>query len=298
MRMVEIGNGRLRAVIDAKRGGCLLRLDAVRPGGQLALLRSADEAFAITGDPLRAAAFVTAPHFGPVTGGGIDWAGRRWPILRNHPDEPEPIHGDAWLRPWAVEGQEASAATLAYTHVPAPGTFPAPYRIAQTCRIDGVTLSVRLSLRNLADAPILAGMAWHPYFPLRPGTRLGLAAEALWSRRPLEETVPFGPVPESFRFDPPREFGHLVADDTYEGWSGRVTIGQEDHLLRMQADPCFGKLQLFAPEGAGYLCVEPATNAPDARRLAMEGVGAHGLATLAPGEALEGTVSLTFEDHG
>lgn len=294
--MIWIGNDRLRAAFDAARGGCLLRLEALRAGGPLPLLRGAEDGFALTGDPTSAASFVTAPHFGRVTDGGLDWAGRRWPILPNHPGISVPIHGEAWLRPWQVEAQAAEAVTLAYTHVPVPGTFPAPYRIAQTCRIAGPSLIVRLCLRNLAEAPILAGIAWHPYFALHAETTLGLTAQGLWSRRPLEE-APVGPIPEAFRFDPPRPWAGLVADDTYEGWSGLVTIGQPDHVLRMVADPCFGKLQVFAPEGEGYLCVEPATNVPDARRLAAAGVAGHGLVPLDPGAALEGAVLLSVSDH-
>lgn len=296
--MIEIGNERLRATVDAQRGGCVLGLEALGPQGPIALLRGAGDSFAKTGDPTLSAAFVTAPHFGPVRGGTLTWEGQQWPILRNHPDEPEPIHGDAWLRPWDVTARSADAVSLAYSHVPAPGSFPAPYRISQNLRIEDTALHVRLSLHNLADVPILAGMAWHPYFPLQADTMLDLAAKALWSRHPLEDARPFGPVPDLFRFAPPRHWGGLVADDTYEEWDGSVTIRQPGYSLRMEAGAPFSKLQVFAPDGEDYICIEPASNAPNARRLAEAGVENHGLVSLPPGDALEGTVSLSFEVHG
>src|SRR6056297_2907351 len=142
--MISIGNASLRAEIDPQRGGSVTRLDALSPGGVAPILRPAAPEFARSGDPTQAAAFVTAPYFGPIGGGRLTLAGATYAILHNHPDEPEPIHGDAWLRPWAVLAQEPETVTLGYTHVPVPGCFPLPYQVTQTLTLGDACLTVGL----------------------------------------------------------------------------------------------------------------------------------------------------------
>lgn len=258
------------------------------------VLRRGDPA-AVARDPTAAACFPLVPYSGPIAGGGFRFAGIEHRLERNHPHEPEPIHGEGWLARWELVQRGPAEATLRYRHAPTTGAFPFAYLAEQHFAIDGGGLTVGLSVTNVGDLPMPAGIGLHPYFPERSGLRLELSASGMWARQPLEDGgTPIGPVPEAWRFAPARPAAGLVVDDSFVGWGGRARLSWPERgvAVELLADAVFGLVQLYSTEVDDFLCVEPVSNANDGFNLAAVGMAAHGVQILAPEKRLAGTVRL------
>ena len=63
----------------------------------------------------------------------------------------------------------------------------------------------------------------------------------------------------------------------------------------IEADPVFGKLQVYDAWDYPYLCVEPVTNANDGFNRAALGVPGHAVTILAPGHSLTGAISIYLD---
>jgi aldose 1-epimerase len=290
--LLELRAGGLELALLPEAGGAVVRLAASR----VDLLRPADLA-AARRDPTQAAGFPLVPYSGAVVGGRFCFAGREHELARNHPNEPEPTHGEGWVAAWEVVGRSEASATLRYRHEPTArtGSFPFPYVARQTLSLAERTLTVLLELRNDGDGPMPAGLGWHPYFPNRDGLTLTLDATAFWSRTPLAPgTAALRPLPEAWRFDRPRRAAGLAVDDLFEGWSGRALLHWPASSVRLalEAAPPLEKVQLFALADQDFLCVEPVSNANDGFNLLAAGIDGHGVRVLQPGERLAGEVRL------
>jgi aldose 1-epimerase len=290
---IELAHGGLSLGLLPEAGGVMLWL--AQDG--IDLLRRADIA-AVRADPTMAACFPLFPYSGPVVGGAFRFAGREHRLARNHPHEPEPVHGEGWVAAWEVIEQGIATATLRYRHDPAakPGSFPFAYAAEQRLALTAGTLSVRLSLANLGAEAMPAGLGLHPYFPDRSGLTLDLRATAMWSRTPVTAADPLGAVPAAFRFDPPRHAGALVVDDCFAGWGGRTVLSWPERgvTLALEAAHPLDFVQLYALADDDFLCVEPVSNANDGFNLLAAGVAGHGVRVLGPGERLEGEVRLSL----
>jgi aldose 1-epimerase len=89
-------------------------------------------------------------------------------------------------------------------------------------------------------------------------------------------------------------------DNCFSGWRGSVAVEWPESGVRldMSADPVFGHLIVFVPPGRTYFCVEPVSNCNDGMNLLARGRTDTGVAVLAPGEKLSGTIRLAFSRIG
>ena len=75
----------------------------------------------------------------------------------------------------------------------------------------------------------------------------------------------------------------IVLDRCYEGWDGRATLTAPDGTKTViEADPVFGKLQVYDAWDYPYICIEPVTNANDGFNRAARDVPGHAVQILAP----------------
>jgi aldose 1-epimerase len=143
-----------------------------------------------------------------------------------------------------------------------------------------------------------AGMGLHPYFPKEPGTILTFDHTGVWPPD-APEVVAEGcaPIEPGLDFRTGQDVGPLVLDRCFEGWDGVATLTAPDGFTtRIEADPVFGKLQIYDAWDYPYICIEPVTNANDGFNRAAIGVPGHAVVTLEPGRALAGTVTITAGD--
>lgn len=285
--MIEVSAGPLSIGLVPAIGGSLayFRLDGID------LMRPLSEADRRAGNVLGVAMFPMVPYANRIDGNAFDFGGRAWHVEPNNPPERFNVHGTGWHLPWRAE-QDASGVLLSLDHIRPQETYS--YRATQRFRLSPEGLTVDLRLTNKGAVPMPFGFGLHPWFDR--GARTGLAFNA----RHFFLEGPEGIVSERIALPPELDFaaGRPLPDtwrnNDYGGWDGSADIRfPETGLgLRIEADPVFGHLMLYADPQKPYFCVEPQSNAPCAfNRMARPYGDAFGARVLAPDESLEGKVS-------
>ena len=272
---------------------CGARLCAYRAGGRDVLRPASEDALA-SAFPYGFAAFPLMPYSGPIFGGGFSYGGAFHPLARNVPAEPSATHGEGWIRPWQILDRTDKTVHLRLDYEPTEHAFPFAWRGDIVYALAGGRLTARLSLTNRDHRPMPGGMGLHPYFPKGPGTILRFDATGLWPPdAPEAVELGAGPIQPGLDFRAGQDADPIVLDRCYEGWDGRATLMAADGVTTViEADPVFGKLQVYDAWDYPYLCVEPVTNANDGFNRAARGVPGHAVVVLAPGQSLTGVISI------
>ena len=243
-------------------------------------------------EPLASAGFPLVPFANRIAHGRFEWAGRTVQLERNAPGQAHPLHGQGWRHPWAVESRSSCALALVYEH--APGEWPWRYGARQVFTLDEDGLRVQLSVVNRAEAPMPAGLGWHPYFHRSARMRLRTEVRHVWLTD--EDCLPRQCAPAT-HFDlgwgeTGLASGPLI-DHCFGGWSGRAELDWPEAGLcvRLTAASPLGWLHVFVPPGEEFLCLEPVSHMPDALNRS-EPPEVTGLRVLAPGETLAAEVHL------
>lgn len=227
-------------------------------------------------DPLETGCFPLLPYANRIAQGRFDFAGSAHRLPLNFGDHPHSLHGVGWHAAWTVAEAGADHAILAHAH-DGGASWPWPYRAAQRFALASRTVRIELSLTNVADSPMPAGLGLHPYFPCDADTRLSFEAERVWladaTMLPAEPAAAahFG----DWRAGASVAGGTLI-DNAYEGWRGAARIMQGRGGVEMRAEGA-SVLHLYRPPGAAFFCIEPVSHLPDA-------VNRGGMDVLQPGE--------------
>lgn len=229
-------------------------------------------------DPRLQAMFVIAPWVNRIDGGRF-FSGDDFVSLRpNVPKEPNPIHGQAWLAPWELAELRDDEVLTRFQG--GGDDWPWPYSLQQRISVESGRLDCELTIHNLAETPMPAGIGFHPYFE-RPA-RLTATVDGTWQSGP-------GGLPD--RWEPHEQFRStdvdgIIADESYTGWDGRAVI--ETPSWRVDLSSTLDLLHLYTPRGRNYFCVEPVSAAPDAVNHDQRG-----LRLLAPGEQFTASMRLS-----
>lgn len=243
--------------------------------------------------PIDAAAFPLVPFSGRIAHGKFEWLGRHVELRANFPPEPHTIHGHGWQSDWDVEEAGIDRAVLGYSH-PA-GNWPWAYRAAQRFQLGPSGLDLMLSLTNMSNEPMPAGIGWHPYFS-SAGAQIVADTTKIWDTGadgvPTGCRVPSGK--EQLRR--PQRVEDLALDTPFEKTGGPVTLHWPARRisLRILASDSLKFLVVYTPPGAGYFCVEPVSHVPNMVNLAFP-PNETGLVALAPGETLSGTIRVELQ---
>ena len=272
---------------------CGARLCSYRIGGRDVLGPASGEALA-SAFIYGFAGFPLLPYSGPIFGDGFSYRGEFHPLARNVPAEPSATHGEGWIRPWQILDRSESEIRLGLDYVPEDRLFPFAWRGEIVSSLTNGRFVARLTLTNRDYRPMPGGMGLHPYFPKAPGTVLRFDATGLWPPDGPEAVERgAGPIEPGLDFRAGQDVDPIVLDRCYEGWNGRATLTAPDGLTTViEAEPVFGKLQVYDAWDYPYLCIEPVTNTNDGFNRAALGVPGHAVAILAPGQSLTGTISI------
>ena len=182
-----------------------------------------------------------------------------------------PIHGTLTAHGgWRLERLAAEAgsavlqASLDYAAYPELlAAFPFPHRLTVTATAREATLAVATTLEATGGRPVPVAFGWHPYLRL-PG-----APRAAW-RLLLPDRVHLDlddrGLPTGKTADEPAEadpVGDRTYDDLYALGQGPAArhLGLEaaGRRLLVGYGQGYGHAQVFAPPGAGFVCLEPMT---------------------------------------
>lgn len=268
---------------------CGARIVALRFEGRDVLRPASREALA-EGLVYGFAGFPLLPYSGPIFSGGFAYRGSVHLLARTVREEPTATHGEAWIRPWAIESRTATAVDLVLEHRPEPGSFPFAWRGTLRFALDADGLAVDMALTCRDHRPMPAGLGFHPYFPKQPGTRLRFEALAVWPPDAPEAVgLSCGPIPPGLDFAAGPDVSGLVLDRCYDGWDGFAeVIAPDGFRARLSATGALGRLQIYSAWDYPFLCVEPVSNTNDGFNRAAQGVACHGVTDLEPGQTMRG----------
>jgi len=278
---VELACGALEVSILPGLGGSIGRFDCRKGDRTIPVLRRAE---GTPGSVLEAASFPLVPFSNRIRDGGFDFRGRKVRLRANMDGEPSPLHGQGWLGRWDVEAATPVSADLIFRH--APSEWPWAYEARQAFRLDPTGLDLRLSCRNLSDAPMPCGLGQHPHFPCDAETRLATAVVSAWTVD--AQVLPVDKVPAVGRYDlADRLVCGQDLDNGFGGWGGtaRITAPSLPFAIEMSS-PNAGFFQLYSPGGGSLFVAEPVSHANAALNAPEEEWPELGLRVLAPGEEM------------
>ena len=274
-------------------GGAVTRYWWEGDGGAWEWLRPTSPSALRDGHVHRTAAFPLVPFSNRIRAGRFVAGGRAVTLPLNRAREPHTIHGHGWQARWQVVDAGPSEARLEYRH--APSDWPWAYRATQRFALTPAALTVELALTNESDAPMPAGLGWHPYFPRAAGTRLTAEVRAVWLTD--RETMPTTLAPPAAGGDLSRGIAVDTTrlDNCFVGWSRRAIVEWPERGARlvMTAEAPLDYLVVFTPPGRRFFCAEPVSHVTDAFNLAEAGHPDTGRHLLAPGATLSATITLT-----
>lgn len=208
--------------------------------------------------------------------------------------EPHAIHGFGWQRGWQVVKRTADLAELHVKHTP-DADWPFACEATQVVRLAANSLQLSLSVKNTDPRPMPAGLGFHPYFPLTPGTHLQTDWKAMWKMGADSLPSGLGRVPPEADFSQLRPVTGWKVDHCFTGWSRRAVLDYPTHRAQIDASDACRQIVVFAPDdGRDFIALEPVTNINNAFALAAKGVADTGMRTLARGESFDISMSIAL----
>jgi aldose 1-epimerase len=285
-----------RAVLVPEIGGSIAEFSSSRDAQTQHWLRPASVSALIAREPLGMASFPLVPWCNRIRNGQSTYGAKPIALKPNYPSSAHTIHGTAWQRPWSVVSTTPSRAVLQIDH--AKDEWPYRFTAQQIFEVDADNgLKIEMSITNLDDVAMPAGIGHHPYF-LRPdGTSLTVSLESIWesdssllpthlSQPPLLDTLRAGCL-----------VNDLDLDNNFTGWShvSRVHWPTTGTALELKADTPLDYFVIYARPNLDHFCIEPVSNCTDWMNLAQEGKTNVGGQMLAPGEQLSASFNLRPE---
>jgi aldose 1-epimerase len=282
--------GTLRAEIRPDIGGSLARFWSEDADGPVDWMRRPSGDQLDTADARGMACYPLVPFSNRIRNGRFRFQGRDVALPLNHAPHPHVLHGHGWQAPWQVVDASDTGARLRYRHD--AGAWPWPYRAEQSFTLEQSGLKIAISITNIGDDTMPAGIGLHPYFHRDPDTTIAGHVVGLWESD--REVMPTRLVPADtiWPAGAPLDVDRVNLDNCFTKWAKSLDIGwpSSGRGLRISARGPLDFLIVFSPPGERFFCAEPVSHCIDAFNLAAERNDT-GTVSLAPGETLEGEVS-------
>lgn len=306
MNRVAIDTAGLHLEIDPDLGAGIAAFSLRRADGALApLMRRAPERPRWFND---LACYTLVPWCNRIAGARFMFRGREHTIRPDWPDGTA-IHGDAKHRPWRVLDRSPVAARFGIDSRDfADANWPWPYAATVRYDLSDDALAIDLTVKNLGDSPMPAGMGLHPFWMRRPWTTDADAVVRFNAagRYPATEMIPTGPARDddlSRRFARGTTLEGLELDDVFacaagngapalmvRPW-GSIAWPKSGVRLEVACLPAFGHAVVYSPSSpGGWFCCEPVSMVNDGFNLVERGQKGTGVVVLEPGQAMTGRV--------
>jgi aldose 1-epimerase len=278
---IRLTAANLRLELSPSIGGCISAFEWTGQGGPHPILRKCHTPLEKV---LDADCFPLVPYVNRIRGGCFTFRGRTVRLQPNMPGDPSPLHGQGWLNPWQVEGQDRSSAVLTYDHQ--PGEWPWSYEARQHFQLDERGLSLRLTCRNTSGEPMPCGLGFHPYFPCGPATTIDTQVDCAWTVD--KNVLPVAKVPPEGRYDlKDRSVCGQDLDNGFGGWAGEAGMSDPGWPYALKLSSPEAKFfQLYSPPHGNIFVAEPVTHANCALNHAESEWPELGMRVLDPGEAM------------
>ncbi len=290
LQIVTLERGAYRLGLAPALGGIITEFSSSQDGRSLQWMRTASLQDLQREGAIHSSCYPLVPFSNRIAHGRFSFEGREVALPADPLLPPHAIHGHGWRAAWDVVERSESSALLKYRY--SPGNWPWDYEATQRFALEEEGLRVEMTLTNLSDATMPAGLGLHPHFPV--GEEVLLKAEVAKAHLGDETLLP---VAKSREHDAiaPLAAGEALPrglDLCFEGWKGVAEIRwpEEGRGLRISAGRPTRHLVVFSPPGEDYFCVEPVSHCVNAVNLNPLEWGETGLVHLAPSAVLSASV--------
>ncbi len=229
------------------------------------------------------ACYPLVPFSNRIANGQLLFGDEEIHVPLNWPGVRHPMHGDGWAHAWTVGRHDGSVGRARFMSTMAVRDGRSAIAPARPSCSTKTGLVAGMSIENLEDRDVPAGLGLHPYFPRDAETEIDLpAARRLGDRcrGPAAETCAGA---SGVGFLQGRRVEGLGLDHCFDGWDGRATIAWPRRGMRLDSLPrrLFRHLVIYVPDGQTFFCVEPVSHAN----------GAVGKTLLAAGATFAGEIA-------
>ena len=248
--MIALLRGGVSCTLDPQLGGSLLslRVDGVD------LLRNAPTT---ARHVLEAACFPLVPFANRIEDGRMLFREREVVLPADPAAAPHAHHGHGWRRPWRLVDRTEETAELEFCHE--PDEWPWAYVATQQVTLVGGGAEIELSVTNLSDEDMPAGLGLHPYFVRHPTDTLEMRALRMLMNSP--EGIPTAEVqilPGEKQLAEAEGMDNFLLDE-----SGHASLRLGRLRCEMDARGAEG-FHVYVPVGESFFCVEPVSHPPNA----------------------------------
>lgn len=248
--IISLARGRVRLEIARALGGGLVAFDY---DGREVMRRG--EA---NGSPIDLASFVLLPFCNRISRGATarSHLGKDLSPNARDVDPLHAIHGYGWQAAWSIV--DRNDRFLRLSHLYDEEDWPWSYQAEQSFELSDTGFDHRLSITNLSDSPMPAGLGLHPYFP-RANAQLDFRTSGMWRNNADGLPERFEPIQEQrdwLNGDP--------LDNVFVGCEGPIAIRWPDHVLTIAPGTDLSFVHVYSPAGEDFFCVEPVSHMPDA----------------------------------
>ena len=272
-----------KQLIALKRNGVLCTLDPDLGGSLLSLSVDSFEllrpAPSEPRDVLDGACFPLVPFANRIADGTMNFRGRRVVLPADPAAAPHAHHGHGWRRRWRLVQVTEETAELEYRHT--PDEWPWAYVTTQRVALVDGGARIDLSITNLSDEHMPAGLGLHPYFVRHEDDTIETRARTIVSSR---DGIPTGEAPVVPGERPVAAVEGM--DNLLLDGSGRARLRLGGVRCDLIASGAVG-FHVYVPEGENFFCVEPVSHPPNAF---AENAEQH---ALAPGDTRRLVMQLT-----
>jgi aldose 1-epimerase len=267
-RPMLITHGDIELEILPERGGGVARFtafgfDIFRP--------------AVVGDPspLALSNFALVPFSGRIASGAFMAGGRqvRLPVTAAV-DPDHAIHGHGWTAAWQVAAHDRASIVMRYDHP--GGDWPWRYRSEQQLTLTDSGYRHGISVQNLGDSAMPAGLGLHPYFP-RPDAVIETVFDDRWALD--DNRLPSVLETAGADYD---WFGGTLTDHGFgRKAGGAISIAWPRYRVAIIPAADLPHTVIYIPPGENFFCIEPVSHVANAVNM----TGAQpAMRWLAPGE--------------
>jgi aldose 1-epimerase len=288
--VIEFAAGRLTLGLVPAIGGSV----AYFRSGTIDLMRPLSAEARRRGDVFGVAMFPMVPYANRIADNAFSFGGRLRHVAANNPPERLNLHGTGWQSIWAVADQAPAKATLVLDRLAPEEAYS--YTAVQNFVLTEDQLVVTITLTNRCSEAMPFGFGAHPWFVRDPDVTIAFRAEYFWMEGP--EGIATDPIrtPPELDFSTARALPSTWRNNDYGGWSGTAEIRFPSRGLglRIEAQPIFNHLMLYANPALPHFCLEPQTNVVCAfNKIGLGNDDRLGVIELPPGASTQGSINFT-----
>ncbi len=241
-------------------------------------------------------AYALMPYSNRIARAKLVVGDKRYVLRQNFPPELHAVHGFGWQRAWQVLTSCVDSARLTLRHA-ADNDWPFACEAKQHIQLSADGLRLTISVCNLDDAPMPAGLGFHPFFPTIPAAKLQAEWKGMWKMDAESLPTEWVETPASADFRQLRSVEGWKVDNCFTGWGRQAVIEYPTHRTTIEASSNCQQLICYAPDdGRNFMALEPVSHINDGFNLAAKGVADTGMQLLGRGDSMEVSMTVSMQE--